>query len=293
MTTFEQTFALLEKTGLNWTVNKLPLYGPDGQRTSSYGIFRNESNEHLGTVKGRYVPMQNHELAETIIDACDGVGIVASKGGIFDGGRKVYLQASLPDHAIANTTLKRWITAINSHDGSTSIGFGSTNTNIRCRNTFHAAYSDGAVTKYRHTHSASERIRQAMLQIKQTMAGDQLLMDNFNRMADIKLGEGVVNEVVSRIIKRGFGLKMDEAISTRRKNQLVQLSESIEHEIADQGVTLWGLFNGVTHYTNHKAAPADAQLEYVMDGAGAKLNGIAYEEVMAWINQHSAKQYAI
>ena len=293
MSTQEQTFDLLERTGLNWTVNKLPLYGPDGQRTSSYGIFRNDTNAHLGTVKSRYAPYQNYEMAETIIDACSEVGIQASKGGMFNGGCKVYLQAALPDVVIDRSPLKRFISCINSHDGSGSIAFGSTNTNIVCMNTFHMAYKDGAMTRYRHTTSASERIKRAMLQIKQTMEGDQQLMDNFSRMADVKLTEGIVASVMERIIHKGFGIAPNEEVKTRRKNQLITLSDAMQMEVRDQGETLWGLFNGVTRYTNHVAAKESGKSkeEYVMDGAGYDLNLVAFDEVMAWIEKNTAKQY--
>ena len=55
----EKTFNLLEATGLNWTVNKLPLYSKDGLTTESFGIFRNDNNNWLGTVGKRYEEMQN------------------------------------------------------------------------------------------------------------------------------------------------------------------------------------------------------------------------------------------
>lgn len=293
MSTQEQTFDLLERTGLNWTVNKLPLYGPDGQRTSSYGIFRNDSNAHLGTVKSRYAPYQNYEMAETIIDACSEVGIQASKGGMFDGGCKVYLQAALPDVVIDRSPLKRFITSLNSHDGTSSIGFGSTSTNIICMNTFHMAYRDGAMTKFRHTESAAERIRQAVKAIKQTIDGDQRLMDSFSRMADVKLTEDAARAMLNGIFKKGFGLDPKDEVSTKRKKQLIKLNNSIEKELHDQGVTLWGFFNGITRYTNHVAAEESGKSKekYVMDGAGYNLNLVAFDEVMAWIEKNTAKQY--
>jgi phage/plasmid-like protein (TIGR03299 family) len=291
MSTQEQTFDLLEKTGLNWTVNKLPLYGPNGQKTNSYGIFRNDSNAHLGTVGTRYVPYQNYEMAETIIDACLEFGIEASKGGMFDAGGKVYMQASLPDVIIGRSPLKRYITCLNSHDGTASIGFGSTSTNIVCMNTFHMAYKDGAMTKYRHTESAAERIRHAVKAIKHTMDGDHRLMNDLSRMADIKLTEDAARTMLNGIFKKGFGLDPKDEVSTKRKNQLVSLNNSIERELHDQGVTLWGFFNGITRYTNHVAAPASSKEQYVMDGAGYDLNLAAFDEVMAWIEKNTAKQY--
>jgi hypothetical protein len=210
---------------------------------------------------------------------------------MFDAGGKVYMQASLPDVVIGQSPLKRFITCLNSHDGSKAIGFGSTNINTMCINTFHMAYKDGAMTKYRHTESAAESIRQAVRAIQQTINGDQLLMDNFSRMADVKLTEDVARTMLNGIFKKGFGLDPKDEVSTKRKNQLVSLNNSIERELHDQGVTLWGFFNGITRYTNHVAAPASSKEQYVMDGAGYDLNLIAFDEVMAWIEKNTAKQY--
>lgn len=61
----EKTFDLLEATGLNWEVKKVPLITTDGYDTGSYGVMKNnwtdaglESNEWLGTVRKQYEPFQ-------------------------------------------------------------------------------------------------------------------------------------------------------------------------------------------------------------------------------------------
>lgn len=293
MTTYEQTFDLLENTGLNWTVNKLPLVGPDGQKTDSYGIFRNDSGGWLGTVGPRYTPMQNSDLAETIIDACEGVGIEAKRGGSLRGGQRVYIQAQLTDEYIGRSGVKRYITALNSHDGTTAIAFGSTNTVVICENTFHMAYKSGGLTRFLHTASAKARIEAAMKELRDAMTNEQKLIDNYKRMADVTVEEGMVRRILLDIIKKGFGADENEKLSTRRTNQLVSLNSAIEREFVDEGPTLWGLFNGVTRYTNHIAAPKAEKMDYLMNGAGYDLNLVAYDAVMNWIEQHTAKQYVV
>jgi hypothetical protein len=59
MTKQEKTFNLLEATGLNWSVNKAELFSAEGLQTESFGIFRNDNSQWLGTVGKKYVPMQN------------------------------------------------------------------------------------------------------------------------------------------------------------------------------------------------------------------------------------------
>jgi hypothetical protein len=58
-TTQEKTFDLLEATGLNWTVSKELLTSSDGKITESFGMFRSDNKEWLGTVGNRYKAMQN------------------------------------------------------------------------------------------------------------------------------------------------------------------------------------------------------------------------------------------
>ena len=124
----EKTFEILDATGLNWTVRKSALYGPNGEKTKSFGIFRNDTDNWLGTVRERYTPFQNHEMAETIVQASHGVDVPLTRGGELRGGGLIYLQAQLPDEFIGKSAVKRYITALNSHDGTTAIGFGSSST---------------------------------------------------------------------------------------------------------------------------------------------------------------------
>lgn len=78
--TFEQTFELLEHTGLNWSVMKEPLFTQDGRGTESFGLFRNDNGQWLGTVGARYEVMQNATLAEMMIEASAGVDLEITRG---------------------------------------------------------------------------------------------------------------------------------------------------------------------------------------------------------------------
>ena len=185
---FNKVFNLLDQNGLNWSTKKHPLYAKIDEQeiiTDNYGTFRSDNNEHLGTVKDRYEIFQNYELAETLVDACAGMDLEVKKGGTLQGGKKVFLQIVLPESQVGNSGIKRYLTALNSHDGSSSIGFGTTNKVVFCSNTFHAAMRD--VQGIRHTASYSDRVKDAIQSIKQAITGESLLMDNFKRMSDIKI----------------------------------------------------------------------------------------------------------
>ena len=288
----EKTFDLLNATGLNWTVSKESLTTNDGKETESFGIFRSDNDGWLGTVGNRYTPMQNYELAETVIEASEGLGLNTKKGGMFQDGKKVFLQVELPQENIGVGGVKRWLTAINSNDGSTSIGFGSTSQVIKCSNTFHTAHK--GLDKFRHTESASARVQMAMEDLKKAISLDQGLMDNFKRMSDTKLNESMVESVIRKMFNVNPMTTAHEDVSTKKLNQVKTFALSLETEINLEGQTLWALFNGVTRFTNHDSRvfkSIEDKNEYLMHGGGYKLSNIGYNEVMNHIDINTTKVY--
>jgi phage/plasmid-like protein (TIGR03299 family) len=286
----EKTFDLLEATGLNWTVTKeqLSVNRPDGTKIEvpTFGIMKGD--KHLGSVGNRYTPFQNYQLAETIISATDEMNIETNRGGSLCDFSKVYLQAQLTNEQIGNSGVKRWITATNSHDGSSSIGFGSTNQVIVCTNTFHTAYKE--LNKFRHTISAADRIKVAIEQIKQSLLLDEQLMTNFKRMADLTIKDEMIEKVVKLLFKKEANEEQKD-VSTRKINQINAFADSLSTSINEQGSTIWALFNAVTRYTNHVAAPKEEnkKLSYIMDGGGYATNNLAFDEIMLWVDKNTAK----
>jgi len=287
MATFqEKTFDLLTQTGLNWSVSKEELVTKSGKATESYGIIRNDTGKWLATVGNQYNPFQNSELAETIIQATDGLGLVTTRGGSLCGDKKVYLQAELPDEYIGNSAVQRWITALNSHDESTATGFGSSSTVVICQNTFYKAFA--GLEKFRHTLSARDRIKETIKDLRIAMQLDEKLMINFKTMADVNLKEEIFASVIEKCFKTTLTEKVSE-LSTRKLNILKKVNEAIDKEIQLEGNTLWGLFNGITRYTNHMATEPDNKDSYLMAGGGYRTNLVAFDTIMKWVEERSEK----
>jgi len=287
--TSEKVFEILEATGLNWTVNQIPLISKsedaklNNLATNSSGIFRNDNGSWLGTVSEKYTPYQNHQLAETIVMASEGFGLDVSRGGTLGGGRKVYLQTELKTEFIGKSDVKRYITALNSHNGTSSIGFGSSNTVVVCQNTFYKAYRD--INKFRHTASASDRIKLAMIDLRRAIELDEKLMKNFKIMSETPLNDEIFANILKKCFDADKNAKTSDT-STQKVKQLQAVNTAISTELDLEGATLWGLFNGVTRYTNHYTKSKDKQ-EYVMVGGGYQTNLLAYEEIMAWIENNT------
>ena len=276
---FNKTFDLLTETNTNWGVTKKPLFCGDGHKTESFGIYRNDNNLWLGTVGRTYEVMQNSTLAENIIEASMDIS-QKFRGGELYGGKKVYYQAQIQDEKIANDTIKRYITGLNSHDGSSSIGFGFTNTVVVCQNTFYLAMKE--LSRFRHSASAQQRVELARQEINRILKIESGLMENYKRMADTKISVQVTKRVISDLFNfpdEDFD-KDEKDISTKKKNDLVKFSQILDSELDSHGKTLWGLFNSVTWKTNHQDVKNNKSLENVMVGSGYRKNLNAYNIIV-------------
>jgi hypothetical protein len=200
-----------------------------------------------------YTVLQNWELAELITEVAGKFDMDVAKGGMFNNGGKVYLQiatGTLKGIGINNDTVKKYITAINSHDGSTSLGFGMTNTTISCANTFHAAYRS-VENKIRHTSSMKDRVDALSQQFAQVQEDEKTLYEKFFKLADAPAGINEIQQVVQMTTAVDLNQKVeDNDYSTYQLNQAKQLAARISEEMTIKGETLWGLFSGVTKYTN-------------------------------------------
>lgn len=276
---YNKTFELLSDTKTTWGVTKKPLTCPDGYPTESFGIYRNDNNKWLGTVGKNYEIMQNATLAENIIEASIDIS-EKFRGGELYGGKKVYYQAQLQDSQIANDTIKRYITGLNSHDGSSSIGFGFTNTVVVCQNTFYMAMKE--VNRFRHSASAQQRVELAREEIRRVLKMESGLMDNYKRMADTKINTAVTKRVIADLFKfseEDFD-KETKDFSTKKVNDIAKFSDILESELNSHGQTLWGLFNAVTWKTNHQDVKENKGLENVMVGSGYRKNLNAYNIIV-------------
>jgi hypothetical protein len=261
---------LLEKSGLNWEVSMETLQASDGTSTSAYGIFKKRSRDFLGAVTQKYTPYQNWQLAEALAKASEQVGLQFSRGGELHGGKKVYLQAELPTTFVHHSNVKRYITALSSHDGTTSIGFGSSNTVVVCENTFFRAYRE--THRVRHYSTAHGDVMRLASQLNDVIKQDDALIHTFRELSHVSLTDGMV----SNLIKDIFGSDFKQS----NPRSLDKFNEALEVEVSLAGDNAWGLFNAVTRYTNHLSTSRN-KAEYLMTGTGFKLANKALKNIMS------------
>lgn len=252
----------IELGGLNYTVEKRPLYAPGWQGTmveaeGHYGNVRTDTNEILGIVKGRYRIVQNKDafgFFDTIIDQGEAIFETA---GALGKGERIFVTAKLPeDMLVHGEKVEKYIMLTNSHDGTSTIIAGFTPIRVVCNNTLTAALKniDNKVS-ISHTASAESRLKEA----SRVMGIASKYMDEINMtfesMTERKLSDLEMKYFIESVMKNGFKEeKSDKEASTRMKNLVDQVySFTITHPTQTTEAayrTLWGAYNGVSGYYN-------------------------------------------
>lgn len=300
METNQIIFEVLQATGLNWTVEKEPLQTQSGITVpDKYGCVRSDNRTVIGVVGNRFEFLQNKDMAHTIYEAGSEVfdkdlnlshpwnnaSTLGNFGNIGGGslkrGASVFLQLELPSVYIGKSDINRFITITNSHDGSGSLGFGTTNQVVCCENTFAMAHRQ--LSKIRHTASIQQRVDEAADNIRKMLGFEEKQMEIFAEASTRAFDRKHIQDIVKAVFGKDINSKQKE-IATRTQNQMLVLADDINKSIDEQGETLWALFNGVTRYTNHSRVSKDKDYS-LMFGADAKMNERAYNTMLSWLNE--------
>jgi phage/plasmid-like protein (TIGR03299 family) len=288
----EKVADLLDKFRLRWTVAKEPLTLPDGKNSGFYGIVRQDTRHTFSTCKEEYKPFQNSELAELLIRLSEKTGYSIHSGGSFNNGAKVYIQLNT-GNLIKNlgnnrTTVKGFITGINSHDGS-SLKWGACNITICCANTF-AMAAKAMQESSRHTEGLKKKVEESIRRINGIADVEKTIFDNFIRLSEIPVEQSHIAKIVRDITD--VDITMPEKLAakehtTQAINKSKEVIKSIATEMHQKGNTLWGLFSGVTHYTSHVMSTPkreNARLESKYAGSGLQIDNAAYKSILELAN---------
>jgi phage/plasmid-like protein (TIGR03299 family) len=285
----EAVNTMLDKYGLRWQVEKMPLVLPTGEPTGFYGVVRTDTKKTFATCKDSYVPFQNSELAELLIRIADKTGYEIHSGGGFNGGGKVYLQLNTGNE-IKNIGKNKdrvigYVTGINGHDTTQALKWGAVNFTIYCRNTF-AMANKALQQSARHTESIHEKVEQSIKQILGISDAEKTIFEQFIKLSEIPAQKEHFAQIVKSITDVDINLPKHEAekqYSTHARNRTKELLTSIAAETNSKGQSLWGLFSGVTHYTSHVLPVPkreNARLESKYTGTGLSVDNVAFNQVM-------------
>ena len=244
---------ILNQTGLNWKVKQ------EGIQTSSgiilpdhLAIVREDTNDVLSVRSDSYHPYQNEQLIELLDRVSNQTGLLIHRGGSFKNGARVYVQLKSNDLRLGNDKIEGYLTGINSFDGSTSLAFGPSNVTISCMNTFFASFRQ-IDTKVRHTSGMQIKIDDICRRLEGAVQEERNMFDRIVELSETRFDDLIKERVVRKLfdVKPEINLRDEDALSTRKFNQISKFYVDLNGELQQKGDNMWGLFSGVTKYTTH------------------------------------------
>lgn len=281
------TEQILLENGLDFTISKRPLFDADLNPSGYFGLYNDSLNKCINTVKEGYHISQNREIVDMVLQGIKPFGgeLTVTKAGSMNEGRKVYLQLGiLGDSNINGDKIKRYVTVIDSNDGSTSLSIGIGDLTMSCKNQFFKFYKAGEA-KFRHSASIEHRIKEIPSLIETALARSLKQIEMYEVFASTEITRDLAHSMVKYLLgfdKEITSVKDLSEKSTRSINKMETLYNCIEGEINDKGLNLWGLHSGVTKFTTHElSAPKriNGKLETIMLGTGYNMNQKSLEFV--------------
>ena len=286
MNTNEKVQEILVAHNLDFRIEKEQLVSQSGLETPYYGLFNDKTGECINTVKEGYTVSQNDEIVELVLRGIEGFGeLSVSKAGSLHGGRKVFIQLAIDGYSLVGSeNIKRYVTVIDSNDGSSGLSVGVGELVMSCQNQFFKFYKKGQ-SKFKHTASLIERIKEIPRLIELSLSESMKLTETYKAFQSTPITKQLANDMVKHLLgfDKTMSIKKEGEISTRSLNKMEALYNHIEKETNQKGQNLFGLFSGVTSWTTHEtSAPRreNGREESLMLGTNYRTNQEAFKFTM-------------
>lgn len=250
---------------------------PDFNIPDSEKCYFTNDGKFLGIHKDRFKPIQ----PETILNSIDFLDNLNFQ--TYDDCKKVKFSSFVKTTGFKNAAKLNdevaWsIDVSTSYDGSRPLTIGLFTHRLVCENGMIAKGTEKKVS-YKNTKNNVGKFIMLAKDLEKTAAnieGMSQLFEAYDKKA-IKAAD------VKKFLNKLYSIKAGEEPSTRLSNVLDRINESIAIETQRSGGTLWGLLNGVTHYTNHIAPKQGDDGSYINFATGRTLNNKAQELIYAML----------
>lgn len=256
-----------EASGLNWQVNKQPLFFKNGDpqvdmATDMFGLVRNTDNRVLGYCKEQYEIFQNIDA----LNWCD--PLVRSElwryetAGALKNGEVCWVLLKQGERELVHSDiLKEYLLLLWSHDGSRAVQTMPTTIRVVCNNTLQMALDSATFrNRIRHTISMKPKLEEIRSIYSETREAFNNQDEIFNRMLDFTMSEGRTIEYVDHILRMRYGIDNIDALDEgRSKTNATNIRNTLlaaayngtgAQELGING-TMYGVFNGVEEAVEH------------------------------------------
>ena len=270
---------MLEKAGLDWTVQKVPAFADIGGAKTNVGwsaLVRSSDSEMLSVVSNDWNPVQNHEAFEFFHEYCAAGDMEMHTAGSLRDGQIVWVLAKIKDsfELFKGDTVESYLLFTNPHKFGQSIDVRFTPIRVVCNNTLTLSLSQNAARMVKKSHRTEFNAEQVKEQLG--IATDKLA--KYKEMAAFlgskRYNDGSLKEYFNRIFpvlaynKEKGPQRKDLSKSATRALDIIGTQPGAQYA---EG-SWWQAFNAVTYLTDHEIGrSADSRLTSAWFGPNKNL----------------------
>ena len=291
--TNDQLNTFLDKHGMNFDVEMCPTFTEtsDGDRVAlkGYVAMRTDTNTPLGRggLSQGFHPIQNRDAFRVISELSGVTELEMKYAGMWGNGAGLYAQISLGDFNVGNSNLGdsvgKYLTIVNSHDGSKGMQILITPYRYFCKNQIAASLADAKSNEkisIRHTASANHKLEELIQTVRIADGAFERTQEIYAKLADQKVNHEYAKEVLEQLFPAPTQDRGRAKTIWENKVQGVWT----RYQYADGGRierdTAWNLYNAVQGTMQHDSKNTAEKQKSVLMGSIAKQSSDALSVVL-------------
>jgi phage/plasmid-like protein (TIGR03299 family) len=276
---------MLEKAGLDWTVQKVPAFADIGGAKTNVGwsaLVRSSDSEMLSVVSNDWNPVQNHEAFEFFHEYCAAGDMEMHTAGSLRDGQIVWVLAKIKEsfELFKGDTVESYLLFTNPHKFGQSIDVRFTPIRVVCNNTLTLSLSHNADRMVKKSHRTEFNAAQVKEQLG--IATDKLA--KYKEMAAFLGSKRYNDDSLKEYFNRIFPvLAYNKEKGPQRKDLSKSATRALDIIGTQPGAqyaegSWWQAFNAVTYLTDHEIGrSADSRLTSAWFGPNKNLKVKALE----------------
>lgn len=284
----------IQAAGLDWGVALVPVYAEGQPIPRSRAVVRTDRKSPIAVVGNRYVPVQNTEAFAFFDDLVGAGKAVYETAGALDRGRRVWLQARLPEDVwvTEEDNVGKYLLLSNSHDGGSSLRALFTPIRVVCKNTLLAALGEAGSSgiSIRHVGDVLGRAKEAERLLGISLKYFDDFADASRTLARKTLTREALELYFADLVPAPLDGDPTRAIATRETlKRLFEVGKG--NSMPGVRGTLWAALNAVVEFVDHERpirrreddTVQSKRFESALFGSGAQLKGRAWSQALALV----------
>ena len=276
---------MLEKAGLDWTVDKYPTYCEvDGQKivTADQALVRSSDKSILSVVSDDWKPVQNHEAFEFFNEFVMEGDMEMHTAGSLKQGKNVWALAKVKDsfEILGGDRVESYLLFSNPHEYGKCIDIRFTPIRVVCNNTLTLSLAGKSDLMVRLNH---RRAFDGDL-VKSTLGIARKKMGTYKDMAEYLSSKNFNVDSLHSYLKDVFPslTKKDNTVMSRPAEQALAVLETQPGAEFGSG-TWWAAFNSITYTTDHLLGHSqETRLQSAWYGSNRQRKVVALEKAVAY-----------